>query len=73
MLIHDPADIFLELAKVMNYTSKGKGHQWLKLYTDITFAIFAIVFFITRVEKDVRSDDEDVIEDDAPVTHKKTN
>lgn len=49
MVIHDIADVFLELAKVLNYTSKGKGHRWLKPATDVTFGIFAVVFFLTRL------------------------
>lgn len=49
MIIHDIADVFLELAKVFNYTSKGKGHQWAQPITDALFVMFAVVFFITRL------------------------
>ena len=50
LFIHDLADIFLETAKVLNYTSHGKGHGWMKdTIVDGTFAIFAITFFITRL------------------------
>lgn len=49
MLIHDLADVFLEFAKVLNYTSKGKGHGWLKNWTDGVFVIFTLTFFVTRL------------------------
>ena len=49
MLLHDMADVFLESAKVFNYSSKAKGHEWAKTVCDILFATFAITFFVTRL------------------------
>jgi hypothetical protein len=42
LLIHDTSDVFLQLAKIFHYAE-------LSAFTDITFAIFALVFFITRL------------------------
>ena len=49
MLLHDTADVFLESAKVFNYSSKPKGHEWAKMVCDVLFAIFALTFFVTRL------------------------
>jgi uncharacterized membrane protein len=49
MLLHDFADVFLESAKVFNYSSKAKGHEWAKIVCDVLFGIFAITFFVTRL------------------------
>jgi len=50
LFIHDLADIFLETAKVFNYSSKPIGHRWMKdTLVDGTFAVFAITFFVTRL------------------------
>ena len=49
MLLHDTADVFLESAKVFNYSSKPKGHEWAKNVCDGLFATFALTFFITRL------------------------
>ena len=49
LLIHDISDVFLETAKVINYTSKAPGRGHLKIFTDIVFSIFAISFFVTRL------------------------
>ena len=49
MLLHDTADVFLESAKVFNYSSKPKGHEWAKVVCDVLFAIFALTFFVTRL------------------------
>jgi ceramide synthetase len=49
LLIHDISDVFLETAKVLNYTAKPASHNWLKVVVDIVFAIFAVLFFITRL------------------------
>lgn len=50
MLIHDLSDIFLEVAKVFNYTSKVKEFKWwAKNLCDLFFVTFAIVFFVTRL------------------------
>ena len=49
MLLHDTADVFLESAKVFNYSSKAKGHEWAKVVCDVLFAIFALTFFVTRL------------------------
>jgi len=49
MLLHDFADVFLESAKVFNYSSKAKGHEWAKVVCDVLFGIFALTFFVTRL------------------------
>ena len=49
LFLHDLADVFLESAKLFNYTSKAKGHEWAKNVCDVLFAIFAITFFVTRL------------------------
>jgi ceramide synthetase len=49
LLVHDISDIFLESAKVMNYTSKAKGHKWASPICDTLFILFAISFFVTRL------------------------
>lgn len=49
MLLHDMADVFLESAKVFNYSSKAKGHEWAKTVCDVLFATFALTFFVTRL------------------------
>lgn len=42
LLLHDAADIFLELAKMANYA------KWQKL-CNIIFLMFAVVFIVTRL------------------------
>ena len=49
LLLHDSSDVFLESAKVFNYTSKAKGHDWAKICCDIFFACFAVTFLVTRL------------------------
>jgi ceramide synthetase len=49
LFLHDAADIFLESAKIFNYTSKAPGRAWAKVLTDVFFATFAVIFFITRL------------------------
>lgn len=56
LFLHDIADIFLEAAKIFNYLSKGVDsnkrawiRSWAKTCCDILFALFAIIFFITRL------------------------
>lgn len=49
LFLHDAADIFLESAKIFNYTSKAPGRAWAKTLTDVFFATFAVIFFITRL------------------------
>lgn len=49
LLLHDLADVFLESAKIFNYTSKAKGHEWTKHLCDILFVCFAVTFFATRL------------------------
>jgi ceramide synthetase len=49
MLLHDMADVFLESAKVFNYSSKPRGHEWAKVVCDGLFATFAFTFFVTRL------------------------
>jgi len=49
MLILDPADVPLQLAKVFKYISEATDRRlWQKL-ADGLFAIFAVVFFVTRI------------------------
>jgi hypothetical protein len=48
--LHDLADVFLETAKVFNYSSKPLHRRWMKsTLVDGTFAMFAITFFVTRL------------------------
>ncbi len=49
LLLHDLADIFLETAKVFNYSSKAKGHKWMTIFQDSLFGVFALTFFVTRL------------------------
>jgi ceramide synthetase len=49
LLLHDIPDVIMELAKVLNYTSKAKGNDWLRPIVDGLFAMFMISFFITRL------------------------
>ena len=51
LFLHDLADIILESAKVLNYTSSAPEHRWLKTYSvvDILFGVFAVTFFVTRL------------------------
>jgi len=49
LLLHDLSDIFLEVAKVLNYSSKPLHRHWLKAAVDGIFAIFAVTFFVTRL------------------------
>ncbi len=50
LFLHDLADIFLEIAKVFNYTSKPAGQRWMKTWiVDPLFAVFAVTFFVTRL------------------------
>lgn len=50
LLLHDVADVFLEIAKVLNYISTPKSHQWMKNFlVDPVFAVFAVTFFISRL------------------------
>ena len=45
LAVHDGCDVFLQLAKVFNYMQRYD----LRVYTDATFAIFAITFFVCRL------------------------
>lgn len=47
MIVHDIADVFLELAKLFNYMSKAR--PWAKRLTDALFVLFALVFLVTRL------------------------
>lgn len=48
--LHDLSDVVLEGCKVLNYTSKPPGRQWLKDYiVDPLFGVFTITFFVTRL------------------------
>jgi len=49
LFIHDISDVFLEAAKVLNYTSKPPSHRWIKPSVDVVFGIFAFAFFVTRL------------------------
>lgn len=50
LIIHDVSDVFLETAKVFNYSSQAPSRRWMKPYiVDPIFAFFAVTFFITRL------------------------
>jgi hypothetical protein len=49
MLLHDTADIWLESAKVFNYSGKVKAHALSRTICDVFFGMFAIMFFVTRL------------------------
>lgn len=50
LLCHDFADIFLEIGKCFNYTSKVPEFKpWASKITDSLFACFAVSFFVTRL------------------------
>jgi ceramide synthetase len=50
MIVHDVADIFLELAKVFNYISnRNPTVHWVRFSAEITFGVFAVVFFLSRL------------------------
>jgi hypothetical protein len=50
LLLHDMADVILEGAKVLNYTSRAPGRKWIKDYlVDPGFGLFTVTFFITRL------------------------
>lgn len=50
LLIHDVADVFLETAKVFNYSSKPPHRRWLKaVFVDPIFGVFALTFFVSRL------------------------
>mmetsp|Transcript_7059 Transcript_7059/g.10559 ORF Transcript_7059/g.10559 Transcript_7059/m.10559 type:complete len:386 (-) Transcript_7059:192-1349(-) len=49
LILHDPSDVFLESAKVVNYVSKVKGREYWSHLCDVLFAIFAISFFVLRL------------------------
>mmetsp|Transcript_82950 Transcript_82950/g.130446 ORF Transcript_82950/g.130446 Transcript_82950/m.130446 type:complete len:319 (-) Transcript_82950:155-1111(-) len=54
MCLMDPADVFLHIAKSCKYTSesipqqKPRNAMW-ELFADIWFALFTIVFIVTRI------------------------
>lgn len=49
LLLHDAADIFLELGKVLNYTARAWRNKPLGTVCDGFFAVFAVTFFGTRL------------------------
>lgn len=50
LLCHDFADIFLEVGKCFNYTSKTPEFKaWASPITDALFVCFAVSFFVTRL------------------------
>eukprot|EP01034_Spumella_vulgaris_P021667 gene21667-27708_t len=50
LLVHDVADVFLEVGKCFNYMSRVKEYKrWATTITDSFFACFAISFFVSRL------------------------
>jgi len=51
LFLHDISDVFLEFAKVLNYSSTGRGNRWIKSYNlvDAVFVLFAVTFLVTRL------------------------
>jgi len=52
MLLLDPADTFLHIAKICKYTADAPGKPRKALWqncADVGFALFAVVFFVTRL------------------------
>lgn len=49
LLVHDSADIFLELGKVFNYIQRVKGQTWAGHVTDGFFFFFVVTFFVSRL------------------------
>ncbi|KAM3568026.1 hypothetical protein VYU27_009842, partial [Nannochloropsis oceanica] len=47
MIVHDLSDVFLETAKIFNYTSRSR--PWAQVVTDSLFVCFAVSFFLTRL------------------------
>jgi ceramide synthetase len=48
-LLHDLADIFLEAAKVFNYSGKAKGHEICSRISEFFFVTFTLTFVVTRL------------------------
>jgi len=49
MLLFDPADVPLHLAKICKYTGEATGRRFWQFLADRLFETFALVFFITRI------------------------
>jgi hypothetical protein len=49
LLLHDTADIFLEIGKTLHYIAVAHHNAFLESICDILFAIFAVTFFVTRI------------------------
>merc|ERR1712159_916110 len=49
VLIHDPADVFLEAAKMCHYVHTHGQRTWASTAADAFFYVFAITFFISRL------------------------
>jgi ceramide synthetase len=49
LILHDISDVFLEFAKCVHYTSMVKGREFLQIYCDVLFGIFAVSFFVLRI------------------------
>eukprot|EP00638_Chattonella_subsalsa_P006567 CAMPEP_0117756294 /NCGR_PEP_ID=MMETSP0947-20121206/13987_1 /TAXON_ID=44440 /ORGANISM="Chattonella subsalsa, Strain CCMP2191" /LENGTH=379 /DNA_ID=CAMNT_0005575843 /DNA_START=151 /DNA_END=1290 /DNA_ORIENTATION=+ len=47
LLLHDVSDIFLESAKILNYTKQAR--PIFSIPADATFVAFAVVFFVSRL------------------------
>lgn len=47
MTLHDGSDVFLELAKCMNYAKELRPH--LSIFSDISFVVFSASFFYLRL------------------------
>merc|ERR1712151_1338013 len=49
MVLLDPADVPLHLAKLFKYTSEVTKRRVLQVVADRLFEAFAVVFFVTRI------------------------
>jgi len=49
MVLLDPADVPLHLAKLCKYTSEATGRQMWQFAADRLFELFAVVFFFSRL------------------------
>lgn len=49
MLLLDPADVPLHLAKLCKYTSEATGQQMWQFVANRLFELFAVVFFLSRL------------------------
>merc|ERR1712050_370021 len=49
MVLFDPADVPLHLAKICKYTSEATNKKLWQFFADRLFELFGVVFFITRL------------------------